>query len=56
MLLQRQTLAEHLTRLLDMPGLVRYPRKAPSFAEYLAERYGTKDDKEVGPDGTESAA
>jgi hypothetical protein len=55
-LLQRQTLAEHLARLLDKLGLDRRPRQVPAFDEYLAKRYGTKDKTEGDHAGTETAS
>ena len=51
-LLQRQTLAEHLARLLDKLGLDRSPQQAPSLKEYLAKKYGGKDSSGVDPEGT----
>jgi hypothetical protein len=51
-LLQRQTLAEHLARLLDRLGLERSPRQAPSLNDYLAKKYGGKDNSGVEPQGT----
>jgi hypothetical protein len=53
-LLQRQTLAEHLARLLDKLGLDRSPRQVPTFDEYVAEKYGNKDNKEVDHVGMET--
>ena len=55
-LLQRQTLAEHLARLLDKLGLDRSPRQGPSLNEYIVKRYGAKDNNGVDPDRTEPAA
>jgi hypothetical protein len=51
-LLQRQTLAEHLARLLDKLGLDRSPRQAPSLNEYLAKKYGGKDNSGVDSEST----
>jgi hypothetical protein len=39
-LVQRQSLAEHLAKLLDRLGLDRVPGKVVSLPDYLAERYG----------------
>jgi hypothetical protein len=36
--IQRQTIAEHLARLLERLGLDRIPRKVPDLRRYLAER------------------
>ncbi len=36
--IQRQTIAEHLARLLERLGLDRIPRKVPDLRTYLAER------------------
>jgi len=55
-LLQRQTLAEHLARLLDKLGLDRRPRQVPSLNDYIVKKYGTKDNNGVDSDGTEPAA
>jgi hypothetical protein len=40
-LLQRQTLADHLARLLDRLGLDRVPPKARSLTAYISETYGS---------------
>jgi len=39
-LLQRQTLADHLARLLDKLGLDRVPQKVSDLASYVERRYG----------------
>ena len=39
-LIQRQALADHLTRLLDKLGLERAPQKLPALDAYVTERYG----------------
>ncbi len=39
-LLQRQTLADHLARLLDKLGLDRVPTKIDALDRYVAEKYG----------------
>jgi len=39
-LLQRQTLADHLARLLDKLGLDRVPAKIDALDRYVAEKYG----------------
>ena len=39
-LLQRQTLADHLARLLDRLGLDRVPTKIEALDRYVAEKYG----------------
>ena len=54
-LLQRQTLAEHLARLLDKLGLNRRPRQVPNFDEYLVKKYGTKDKTDGDHAGTGTA-
>jgi len=54
-LLQRQTLAEHLARLLDKLGLNRRPRQVPNFDEYLVRKYGTKDKTDGDHAGTGTA-
>lgn len=38
-LLQRQTLADHLARLLDKLGLDRVPTKIDALDRYVAEKY-----------------
>jgi hypothetical protein len=42
-LVQRQTIADHLARLLDKLGLDRVPRKAVDLPTYLQERYGSAE-------------
>ena len=39
-LLQRQTLADHLARLLDKLGLDRVPQKVADLSSYVEQRYG----------------
>ncbi len=39
-LLQRQTLADHMARLLDKLGLDRVPTKIDNLDRYVAEKYG----------------
>jgi hypothetical protein len=41
-LIQRQTIAEHLARLLDKIGLDRVPAKVADLDRYIADRYGDK--------------
>ena len=41
-LLQRQTLADHLARLLDKLGLDRVPQKVSDLASYVERRYGDR--------------
>jgi hypothetical protein len=40
-LLQRQTLADHLARLLDKLGLDRVPQKVADLSSYVEQRYGS---------------
>jgi hypothetical protein len=40
-LVQRQALGDHLTRLLDKLGLDRVPQKVTDLASYVEQRYGT---------------
>ncbi len=47
-LVQRQSLADHLARLLDRLGLDRVPQKVVSLEEYVASKYGGD-----GPDGAQ---
>ena len=49
-LVQRQSLADHLARLLDRLGLDRVPQKVVSLDEYVAANYGDE-----GPEGATSA-
>jgi hypothetical protein len=55
-LLQRQTLAEHLARLLDRLGLDRSPRQVQTLNEYIVKKYGAKDNNAGDSDGTGPAA
>jgi hypothetical protein len=41
-LVQRQSLADHLARLLDRLGLDRLPQKVVSLEEYVAANYGDR--------------
>lgn len=43
-LVQRQALAEHLAKLLDRLGLDRVPQKVQDLSEYIAARYGNRQD------------
>jgi hypothetical protein len=45
-LTQRQTLADHLVRVLDKLGLERVPRKVTDLTSYLQSQYGQKTDDE----------
>jgi hypothetical protein len=44
--LQRQTLSEHLAKLLDRLGLDRAPQKTLDLGEYLAGKYGQSSAQE----------
>ena len=48
-LVQRQALADHLTRLLDKLGLDRVPQKVTDLASYVEQRYGTTPAAETIP-------
>jgi hypothetical protein len=48
-LVQRQALADHLTRLLDKLGLDRVPQKITDLASYVEQRYGTAPATEITP-------
>src|SRR5438552_7734231 len=48
-LVQRQALADHLTRLLDKLGLDRVPQKVTDLASYVEQRYGTTPASETTP-------
>src|SRR5262249_38658808 len=39
---QRQSIAEHLAKLLDRLGLDRLPAKVPTLEAYVAQRYGQR--------------
>jgi hypothetical protein len=54
-LVQRQSLADHLARLLDRLGLDRVPQKVVSLEEYVAAKYSDGPDGAQEPQGAKSA-
>jgi hypothetical protein len=45
---QRQSLADHLAKLLDKLGLERRARPVPALADYVREKYGPSGPETVG--------
>jgi hypothetical protein len=46
---QRQSLSDHLAKLLDKLGLDRVPQKVTDLASYVEQRYGTTPDSQPTP-------
>ena len=46
---QRQSLADHLAKLLDKLGLDRVPQQVTDLTSYVEQRYGTTPDRQTTP-------